>query len=152
MESGFFGFAISEHTGTIYSSGTKRFNATTRDTIGRAVALALQSPEAENRYIYIADVTTTQKEILRELEAQSGVKWTVVEKSAYTHREDGEVLLKDGNFPLAAAKLLLGNLYGEGHGTLVDDNLLENGVLGLKTVALDKVITDALRKSIQVLN
>lgn len=152
MESGFFGFAISEQAGVIYSSGTKQFNATTRDTVGRAVALALQRPEAENRYIYIADVTTTQNEILRELERQSGVKWKVVEKNAHTHREDGEVLLKEGNFPLAASKLLLGNLYGEGHGTLVDDTLLENGALGLKKVALDKVITDALRKSMQAVN
>lgn len=150
MESGFFGFAIAGQTGVIYSAGTKRFNATTRDTIGRAVALALQRPEAENRYIYIADVTTTQNEILRELERQSGAKWKVTAKNAHTHREEGEAHLKEGNFLMAASKLLLGNLYGEGHGTLIDDDLLENGPLGLKTVELDKVITDALRKSIPV--
>jgi len=129
----------------IYSAGTKRFNATTRETIGKAVALSLRSPEFENRYIYIADLTTSQNEILDELERQSGTKWRIVEKSAYTHREEGEVHLKEGNFPLAASKLLLGNLFGEGHGTLIDDRLLENRALGLQTVSLNEAVTEALR-------
>jgi hypothetical protein len=43
-------------------------------------------------------------------------------------------------------------LYGEGHGTLIDDNLLENGPLGLKMAGLDNVIAETLRKSTHAVN
>jgi hypothetical protein len=43
-------------------------------------------------------------------------------------------------------------LYGEGHGTLIDDNLLEIGPLGLKMAGLDNVIAEALRKSTHAVN
>ncbi|KAH8689368.1 hypothetical protein BGW36DRAFT_365139 [Talaromyces proteolyticus] len=146
IESGFFGFNISERTAVIYSSGTKVFNATTRETIGRAVALVLQSPKTENRYIYIADVRTTQNEILSHLQIQTGVAWKTTSKDANAHRLEGETLLKGGNFPSAAPKLLLGNLYGDGHGTLVDNELLENAAIGLQTKELSNVVASVLGK------
>lgn len=131
----------------IYSSGTKKFNATTRATVGKAVSLALKRPETENHYIYINDFTTTQNQLLEKLEAQSGCKWKIITKDAYELRKEGEALFYEGDFTSAVPKLLLGNLLGEGHGTLIGDDLLANAALGLEKKELDEIIVEALNSS-----
>lgn len=140
IETSFLGFNLEDQTARIYSSGMRPFNATKRSTIGKAIALALQSESAENRYLYIADITTTQSEILSILEQQSGKRWSVIEKDIAMEREEGLGKLAKKDFS-GIGHLILADLFGDGEGT-VDRSALHNEILGLDFMRPEKAIAE----------
>ena len=63
---------------------------TTLPSVGRAVVGILKNPEqTANRYLYVASFETTQLDILKVLEQETGKKFEVVDKT-------GPELLKSG--------------------------------------------------------
>lgn len=142
LEVGFFGLDITNHKVTLYSSGVKRFNATTRSTVADAIVAVLRNPGTENRYLSIADITTSQIEMLSELEAQTGRQWLIAEQDAGEYHARGDALWNQGDIPGAARHWLVGNMFADGHGTLVES--LDNEVLGLKPRTLEDVVHEVL--------
>lgn len=74
---------------TLYSSSIKRFNATTRSTVADAIVAVLRNPGTVNRNLFIADITTSQVEMLSELVAQTGKQWLIAEQDAGEYHARG---------------------------------------------------------------
>ena len=100
-----------------------------------------------NRYIYISDFTTSQAEILSTLEALTQQTWKRTEADAFSLRKEGEALWEKGNVGAAARPLILGNLLGDGEGTLVQEDRLENEALGVAKTTMEEEIRGILSAS-----
>jgi hypothetical protein len=110
------GFDITNHSATIYDSGTEAFTGTTLAGIGQAVVGVLQHPnETRNRFVRVMSIKTCQNELLQAFRAVTGQKWDV-------HRATTQALLESGRAKHLAGNggwildLVVAQLYEEGQG------------------------------------
>ncbi|TVY82591.1 Isoflavone reductase-like protein [Lachnellula suecica] len=146
LTSGFLGFNLQEQTANIYGSGNQHFHATMRSTIGLAIVSALRNPDTENKYLYISNISTSQRELLSVLEMNSGSPWKVTSKDVMVERAEGMDKLARQDFS-GMGQLILADLYGEGKGT-VDPVELDNELLGLEAVGLERLVSRTMQCSI----
>lgn len=118
LVNGFAGFDLATHEAMIYDDGDQRFSTSTFHLVGSAVAKVLLQPDVTaNRYVYVSSFTTTQNEILSELEDISGVEWKVTRVDSKTKIREGQGGLKtDVNVVDAARLLILALSYTPGNG------------------------------------
>lgn len=132
----------------MWDNGENTFSLTNQKDLGDAVVKILAHPEeTANKYIYIASVTTTQKEIVESLERQSGQKWsrTYVETNESVKIGRGKAAAGDfaGVFMLVQASAF-GKVEGIRANYEVDEELA-NDVLGLKGTTVDKTVNSVLQ-------
>ena len=84
----------------------------------------------------------TQLDVLHALEVKTQCRWTVTEKSADTHRQEGLDKLERGDMS-GAGNLIIGDLYGLGHGT-VDPSRMDNETLGLVPRSVHYMVDEVL--------
>lgn len=81
LEVGFLGFKVKEKTAQIWDDGSVPFSTSNLTTIGKAIVSLLSTPErlsaTENKHVYIASHTVTQRDILASFEKVTGAKWDV---------------------------------------------------------------------------
>lgn len=81
----FFKIQVRERKATILDSGTHKFTVTTLPNVALATAKILQNPEATaNRYLYFQDFACSLRDIVAELEMQTGEKWELEMASSET--------------------------------------------------------------------
>lgn len=95
---GFGGWNLQARTAVIWDGGDVPFEGTNLPQTGKAVAAILKNPElTKDQYVYINSFTTTQNEVLKELEIATGDKFKVETASTEeTWRNGLEKVAKGG--------------------------------------------------------
>ncbi|EGU73298.1 hypothetical protein FOPG_18697 [Fusarium oxysporum f. sp. conglutinans race 2 54008] len=126
---GFIGFDQTTKSARIIDSGNERFFTANVPFIGKAVAAILTHPEeTANKYLTIASFTTTQNEILKLIERETGEKWTKTSVTSAELNRTGYEKLSKGDF-MAAADFLLAFNFGDGGNHAVEPKDLANDLL-----------------------
>ncbi|KAJ5114755.1 NmrA-like family protein [Penicillium alfredii] len=143
LGNGFLEFDIANRSATIWDGGNHSFTLTNEKQLGQSVVSVLQHPqETSNKYLYVASVETTQKEILATLEEATGAKWTVKETTTDAEVSGGFKKLGAGDFSGAFALVRatgFGNTPGL-HANYAKDESLANAVLGLSLESIQETI------------
>ena len=150
IKNGFMGFNIKQREATIWDSGDGKFSCSIRPTIGATVAGVLKQPEAtKNRYIYTSSLETSQNEILRSLEKQTGgTQWKVEHVTFENMIKEGQEALKAGDF-IGMGKLALAASYSAKYGgNFAAEGKLANEMLGIPKENLDEVLADVLQAAL----
>ncbi len=138
------GFSIPNKTATIWDSGDEPFTGTNLPTIGVAIASILKNPAPfAGRYIDISSFRTTQNEILKIFEEESGTKWAVEKKNTEDSLKTANDKLSRGDYS-AFSDYLKHHLWKDGGGQSAKDEELANEELGLPKEDLRATIKGAL--------
>ncbi|KAJ4168134.1 hypothetical protein NW754_011948 [Fusarium falciforme] len=146
LENGFFGFDLKKKTCTLFDSGDEPFSGTNLTFIGKCVAASLKKPEeTSNKFLTVASFTTTQNEVLRVIEEETGSKFAVthVRTSDLEKIADEKIARND---PSAFVELLLQYVFADGAKQAAMENAATT-VLGLKEESLTttvKAVIDTL--------
>ncbi|KAI9851558.1 MAG: hypothetical protein M1838_003390 [Thelocarpon superellum] len=145
----FLGFDLASKAVTLYDEGNARFSATTRPTIGQAVASTLLHPaETKNQYVYVQSFAVTQNEIKAALEKATGAPWSVVKTlSSKAVGEEGRAKLAKGDFAGGIFQTILASIFSTepvGSNFLAEHGSLDNELLGLPKEELDVVVKNVV--------
>lgn len=113
LKDGHMGADLTWQSATVYGSGDELFAASSLDFVGEVVAVIVTHwNEVTNRYLCLAGIMTSSKEVLRELEAQMGREWTAVyvEKEKCIEEADRRM---QGGWPDAGMFLMERSLLSE---------------------------------------
>ncbi|KUJ11385.1 NmrA-like family protein [Mollisia scopiformis] len=144
LKVGSLGFNVKDKTATIFDSGNEPFTGSNLPFIGQSVAAILKHPEqTANKYIQVASFTTTQNEILKLLEEESGTKWTVDHKKTEDFQKIADEKLAKGDYSSFGDYLKV-YLFADGKGQSPKEGELANKELGLKTEDLKATIKSVL--------
>lgn len=140
---GVMGFDVRKRTARIYDSGDERYSVTNLHMIGRCVAAVLLHPEeTANSYITVASFTTTQNEVLRVLEEETGAKFEVSHASTAEMERLGDEKWARGDGG-AFYHYALKYIYGDGGGHAIRDNAVH--LLGLQEEDMRDTVRRVLR-------
>jgi hypothetical protein len=112
LQVGFLGFDLANKKARIWDDGDVPFSSSNLSLIGQAVAAALSSDyvaDTKNKEVYVASHTTTQKDILAELEKQTrgddkNAKWQV-------EKVDGTKLFEEAHGRIQSGKFEVPDIY-----------------------------------------
>jgi len=150
---GLMGWDLPGRKATIYDDGNFEYEATNVKQIGRAVAAAL-SPEhfeeTRNKYIYVNSFTTTQNNVLAELEKATGSTFEITyQKTEDLHgiglakltEEKGTVSSGGGQYAAGAVETITSAIYGYGRlNEFSKTRGLWNEQLGLPKETIEKTV------------
>jgi hypothetical protein len=138
------GYSVPNKTATIFDSGDEPWSGTNLSTIGQAIASVLSSPDKfANKYIDIASFVTTQNELLKIFEEETGEKWTVIKNNTDDSQKTADEKLAKGDRS-AFGDYLKVWLFKDGEGKSPKKGDLANEELGLKAEDLRATIKQAL--------
>ncbi|OLN87445.1 Pinoresinol reductase 1-like protein 3 [Colletotrichum chlorophyti] len=119
---GILGLDLKNKSARIFDSGNERFSASTFPFIGKSVAGVLNNAEATaNKYITIASFTTTQRELLKVVEQETGSTFAVTAVKTADLEKTADEKLAKGDFS-AFIELLQQNLFRDGNNTAFKEN------------------------------
>ncbi|KAF2453422.1 isoflavone reductase family protein [Lineolata rhizophorae] len=145
---GFFGIDTKNRTAQIMDGGKARFDTTPLWMIGRAVVGALQHPASSaNRHVYVSGVTTTQADMLAEVERQTGFLYATTMTDSAALLADAQAKLKAGDFSGISTMIRVGIFGKAGLGVYSDDHALCNEEYGIPRLSLEEAVRDALAYS-----
>ncbi|KAJ6114825.1 hypothetical protein N7486_000603 [Penicillium sp. IBT 16267x] len=147
----FLEFDIANRTATIWDGGDKSFTLTDEKELKQSVVSVLQHPkETRNRYLHVASVETTQREILAALEKAQGAKWTIIDTTTDTQVSEGFKKLEAGDFSGAFALVratVFGNTPGL-HANYAKETELANEVLGLEMESIETTVQQVVSQCV----
>jgi hypothetical protein len=134
------GADVEARTMTIIDSGEELFQTTNMRLAAAAVVSILRRPtETANQYLSIASFNTTQNEILRVLEIQTGgPKWTVHHVSSTELERDGDKKRDAGE--LNVLEYLKLYAFADGAGHWLEEDKSANALLGLEKEDLETAV------------
>lgn len=133
LEHGGIGLDPNNKTAIIIDSGNEKWAASNLPHIGRAVAAILQHPEeTANKYLFTASFLTSQAELLKIAEEETGSKFTVTHEKSEDVQKRGEGKLAKGDFS-AFRELVRVHNFKDGIGNTLRDEDSANKLLGLPT-------------------
>lgn len=140
---GFFGFNLKNQTCTLFDSGNEPFSGTNLAFIGKCVAASLKKPEeTANKFLTVASFTTTQNEVLRVIEEETGSKFAITNvKTSHLEKIGEEKAAR--NDPTAFVELLLQYVFADGANQAVAENSATT-VLGLQEESLRTTVKAAI--------
>ncbi|RYN60366.1 hypothetical protein AA0119_g13268 [Alternaria tenuissima] len=148
LHSGFLGFDLANKKATIWDGGNKTFSLTNQSDVGKAVVGALTHPsETANQYLYVATVTTTQKDILASLESHSGKRWEAQDVTTEQQLTAGRELVSKGDFTgmfMLVQAAAWGSVPDIRSAFPVDESLA-NAVLGVPEGTIDETVKAVLK-------
>ncbi|GKT47604.1 pinoresinol reductase 2 [Colletotrichum spaethianum] len=119
---GLLGFDVKNKTVNIFDSGNEPISPSTLGFIGKSVAGVLKNLEATtNKYIDVASFTTTQRELLKVIEQETGSAFTVNNVKTSDLEKTADEKLAKGDFS-AFIQLLQQHIFGDGNGNVTKDN------------------------------
>jgi hypothetical protein len=128
---------------TIIDSGKERFQTTNMGLVEAAVVSILQHPkETANQYLSISSFNTTQNEILRLLETQTGGKWTVQHMSSAELERQGDQKRDAGE--LNVIEYLKLYAFADGAGHWLEEGQSANRLLGLQKEDIETAVSALL--------
>ncbi|KAI9843129.1 MAG: hypothetical protein M1837_006582 [Sclerophora amabilis] len=142
LKTGFLGFDLQSKKATIWDDGERLFSANTLSSIARAVVSVLLHPtETKNQHIFISSFELNQNQLLKAVEAATGEKWTVERVATDAKIQEGNDLLKQGNY-LGNFTLVLAATYDKRPfgSNFAKEETLSNELLGLPRLDLDQTV------------
>ncbi|KAJ0298878.1 hypothetical protein Brms1b_013284 [Colletotrichum noveboracense] len=132
---GLLGLDVKNKAVTIFDSGNEPFSASSLAFIGQSVAGVLKNPQATaNKYITVASFTTTQRELLKVVEEETGSTFTVSNVKTSDLEKTADEKLAKGDHS-AFIQLLQQYVFGDGQGHAVKENAAVT-LLGLQELDL----------------
>lgn len=149
----FFKIQVRERKATILDSGIHKFTVTTLRNVALATAKILQNPEATaNRYLYFQDFACSLRDIVAELEKQTGEKWELEMASSETEIAKARKGIAHGDAG-AMYDLLSISFVGDAkvpRGTWFEEaglDLANELIGGLPNVTLEDVVREVLERN-----
>ncbi|MCJ1380213.1 hypothetical protein MMC17_003316 [Xylographa soralifera] len=156
ITSGFFGFNIPAHSARIWDSGSAKFSATTRASIGLSVARVLARPaQTANRSVYVSSFEVCMNDVLGALQKATGVPapaWSV------THVDtDEQIAAANQELQASGSTMSMGKMMAMGKLALASNlkeeygadfeklGLLDNGLLGMEKEDVDAVVAGVVK-------
>lgn len=131
LDAGTFGINLSAKTATIFDSGNEPVTPSSLPFVGRVVVAVLSRPEqTANKYLKVASFTTTQNELLKVFEEETGASFTVTRASTSDVEKTAHEKLAKGDHS-AFVDLLFFWTYRDGHGHAIKGEGNANKLLGL---------------------
>jgi len=116
LKVGSVGFIAATKTANIVDSGNEPFQGTNLPTIGLAIVSILKKlPETANKYLVVSSFTTTQNELLKIYEEETGAQWKVVSAKSSELVKIGDEKLAKGDFS-AFGDYLSAFVFADGNG------------------------------------
>ncbi len=146
LRNGLLAFDLAVQKAVIYDSGASCWSATTLSTTGRAVVGILKNPEkTANRHVVIQSFSTTQMDVVSELERYTGKKWDLQQVRSEDVIKQAQEQISKGDYS-AVVKLIQATIYGsEDRGSDFATHLnLDNDMLGLPKESLGEVVSSVL--------
>jgi nucleoside-diphosphate-sugar epimerase len=136
------GFDVDTKKAFLVDDGQGKIGFTTMPDVGKAVVAALRHPEASfNKALKVQSFVVTSKDILDELEKQTGDKWSVTSHSLQQLKDAENKAWSEGS--PTAVTYTLRRIWSEG-GTLYDKT--DNESIGLKDSELETLADGVRRK------
>lgn len=143
LHSGFLGFDLANEKSTVWDGGNKAFSLTNQSDVGKSiVGILTHLSETANQYLYVATVTTTQKDILASLEFHSGKRWEVQDVTTEQQLAAGRELISKGDFTgmfMLVQAAAWGSVPGIKSNFPVDEKLA-NATLGIPKSTVDETV------------
>ncbi|KAK3387847.1 hypothetical protein B0H63DRAFT_413117 [Podospora didyma] len=144
----FMGINMKERRVQLIDGGETRHSVATQKNTARAIVVALttKTEETKNRVVYIQDFTVSQKELLAELEKQTGETWNgdVVDGKKLTEQMKAEA--KEGKIEAKVALINIGLMSGDYGSFFEKEGEVLNGTLGLPKANLAEEVAAGLRQ------
>jgi hypothetical protein len=136
------GFDVKNRKATLYDEGKAKYDTTTLPAVEAAVVSILSHPEKyQNESVHIHSFTTSQKEVLDAVIAESGdSNWEIEQASAEKWYNEGFDMVAKGDYS-GFANLIFGSIYEGSYGSnYAATEKIRNEELGLpKQNVLDEV-------------
>ncbi|KAH8600716.1 hypothetical protein B0O99DRAFT_609301 [Bisporella sp. PMI_857] len=144
---GTFGLSLKDKTIRILDSGNELVSTSSLPYVGKAVAaILLHEVETANRYIEIAEFTTSQNQILAIFEEDTGTKFIVANAKTADIEKTGHSKLDSGDHSAFIDFLLVYNFRdGKGHSFHVEEETEQ--ILGLPKGDLKRTIKNYIRSN-----
>ncbi|PYH46050.1 aromatic alcohol reductase [Aspergillus saccharolyticus JOP 1030-1] len=122
----------------LYGGGDRRVSSTTLQGIGRAVVGIVRNLEAtKNAALYISEADVTQKQLIELSGKKLETKVVATEELERIGR--AELSKPEPNRGIVAVNLIRRALFGEGFGSLFEEQNLANELLGLKRLTEEEL-------------
>ncbi|KAK4113031.1 NAD(P)-binding protein [Canariomyces notabilis] len=146
MRNNFLGMRVRDKKFEMWDEGEGRFSVTTEENTALAVVNALVKipEETKNTNVMISEMVVTQKELLAEIERQTGNKFVVERVNSYKKIPELQAAYAGGDVAAAYGLIEAGFVTGRYGGDLEKEGELFNDRLGLKGHTLQEVVADAL--------
>jgi hypothetical protein len=131
MDHGVFGISLPSKTATIFDSGNELFSMSTLKYVGETVAAVLtHEAETANKYLDIAEITTTQNELLKTFEEETGAKFAVTNRTVADAEKEGHEKLAKGDYS-SFFNFLWAYNFADGNGNAIKDEVNARNLVGL---------------------
>lgn len=130
---GAFGFDVARKHVTIFDSGDALFSPTTFNLVGQAVAAILSKEEqTRNQYLAVSSFTTSQNQLLKILEEQTGEEWAQGHVFTSALEKIGLEKLGQKN-PLGVLDLMKAFQFQDGQNRALSEEINDAKALGLSS-------------------
>ncbi|KAF4465917.1 Isoflavone reductase like P3 [Fusarium albosuccineum] len=153
MQVNFFGIDPKNKTAEIWDDGNARFTATTRESIGLAVAGVLSKPEeTKNRTVYVSSTELSLNDLLaaeQKVVGKDGWAFTNINTDEEIPKQQQIVATATDRMAqfMATGRLGLASVMKPEYGAnLKARGLLENDLLGVPQESLDDIVEQVLAK------
>ena len=137
-----FGIDFKNKTAKIFDSGNELYSPSSLPFVGKSVAAILKNPdETANKYLTVASFTTSQREILKIIEEETGDKFQIIPVKTSDLEKIGDEKLAKGDYS-AFVEYLIHHVFGDGAKGTIKDNATK--MLGLEEEDLRTVIKKVL--------
>lgn len=150
MEHDFLGMHVREKRFVLWDEGEGLFSCTTEENTALAVvnALAKYPEETKNRNLFLSDFAITQRQLLAEIERQTGEKFSVEKLDSYKLVEEKQAAFKAGDRYATYSLIETGFVTGRYGGHLEKSGKILNDELGLPKRNLEEVVANALKSTL----
>ena len=134
ISNGWLGFDLAKQEARIFDDGNVVWSATNNSQVAEAAVRAvLHADRVKNQHIYVSSVETSQNEILRALESETGSQWKVTDVTNEEEAERAKALLQKGEL-LPGIKIQLLNITftEKFDSNFAKAGLLDNDKIGLE--------------------
>lgn len=144
---GLLGFNIPQKKATIFDSGNEIWSTTSLPFIGRAIAaVLLHEEETKNQYVDVVEFQTSQNQILKALEDETGVKFAITRVDTAETEKNGHEKLAKGD-QRSFLDFLRAWAFRDGRDDAVPDAETANRLLGLPEPSHD--VREAVREFVR---
>jgi len=147
MQHDFLGMRVRKNEVTFWDKGEGRFSVTTEENtaLGLVNALIKIPADTKNTNVLLSEFITTPKELMAEIERQTGEKFTVDLIDSWTRIPELQARYASGEVAAVYGLLEAGFVTGRYGADLEKEGKLFNKRLGLKGHTLQEVVADALQ-------
>lgn len=137
-------------TGEIIDSGNKPYAATNTYFVGETVAAILKKPEeTANKFLNVFSFKTTQNEVLKIFEEESGSKYEVSHVKGSDLIEAATASVAKGDYKQSIGPFVQYAFFADAAGVPVDLEANDGELLGIK----DKAgLRDSIKRELSLLN